>query len=87
MMYGELHTFLELAALDGAMVEVKLMDGEIVIGRSDWLDEGFDDMLGWSFDEIEGLSYGIVVSFDNIASVRRLDDPAKVIYTDNAKAS
>ena len=85
-MYGELHTFLELAALDGAKVEVRLTNGNIIVGRSDWLDEG-DDMLGWSFADIEGLSHGLAFPFDAIASVRRLDDPMRVVHAPKAKAA
>ena len=86
-MYGELHNFLELAALDGAKVEVRLTNGNIIVGRSDWLDEGDDDMLGWSFADIEGLSHGLVFPFDAIASVRRLDDPLRVVHVSKAKAA
>ncbi|MDR2166322.1 MAG: hypothetical protein LBE35_00550 [Clostridiales bacterium] len=72
-MYTDLHSFLELASLDGVRVEVSAKNGDVFTGLPIWLDEGDDDHLGWIFDDVDGVSYGGIFLRD-IFSVRRLDN-------------
>jgi hypothetical protein len=78
-MYDELADFLEAAMLDNARVEVAAKDGKTFTGVSAGMDEGYDDDLGWFFNDVIGSVYGSI-PLGKIAKVQRIDEPNKIVY-------
>ncbi|MCL1997806.1 MAG: hypothetical protein FWG65_03470 [Turicibacter sp.] len=54
-MYSDLCDFLELAADNGQRVEVLTVDKDVFTGISAYQDEGYDDDIGWAFDDVKGV--------------------------------
>ncbi|MCL1997909.1 MAG: hypothetical protein FWG65_03995 [Turicibacter sp.] len=85
-MYSDLSLFLENAAFDRARVEVVTTDGDNFTGISDWINESFDDDLGWDFDDVEGVSYQ-ALPFGDIARVRLVGATAWAWEYDKARTA
>ena len=91
MMYTELYDFLEDAMLNRRKVKFTQLNGDSFIAipyNPSFMSSGDedDDEWGCSLWEVEGYPYQIIF-FKDIASVRRLDDPMKIVYAHKAKAA
>jgi len=73
------HLFLEEAAIDGKIVEIKTKNGDVVQAYPLYFDEADDDYLGYIFETLAGDRTGIF--FKDIESAKVVEQSREIILS------